>query len=181
MAWKTINGRRYYYKSERSSGRVKSTYFGAGESGSLMAEMVALERLERAADREEHREQREEFMAEETVVSEWFDGVQAVADAAMIAAGFHKHKGQMAEETDMSEVATQTANPPAVSKRKPPAPGPETDDLVKRAAKGDKSCLPAVRALLADGDRGESYRTRSARRPHGSARVSSRKRPERMS
>jgi hypothetical protein len=59
-----------------------------------MAEMVALERLERAADREELREQRDEFMAEETVVSEWFDGVQAVADAAMIAAGFHKHKGQ---------------------------------------------------------------------------------------
>jgi hypothetical protein len=30
--------------------------------------------------------------------------------------------------------------------------------LVKRAAKGDQSCLPAIRALLADGDRGESYR-----------------------
>jgi hypothetical protein len=68
--------------------------FGAGETGSLMAEMVALERLERAADREELREQREEFMAKETVVSEWFDGVQAVADAAVIASGFHKHKGQ---------------------------------------------------------------------------------------
>jgi hypothetical protein len=64
----------------------------------------------------------------------------------------------MAEETDLSEVATQTAKPPAVSKRKPPAPGPETDDLVKRAANGDKSCLPTVQALLADGDRGESYR-----------------------
>jgi hypothetical protein len=94
MAWKTINGRRYYYKSEREGNKVKSTYFGAGEVGTLMAEMVALERLERAADREELREQREEFMAEETVVSEWFDGVQAVADAAIIAAGFHKHKGQ---------------------------------------------------------------------------------------
>jgi hypothetical protein len=94
MAWKTINGRRYYYKSERVGGRVKSTYFGTGEGGSLMAEMVALERLERAADREKLREQREEFMAEETADSEWFDGVQAVADAAMIAAGFHKHKGQ---------------------------------------------------------------------------------------
>jgi hypothetical protein len=94
MAWKTINGRRYYYKSEGAGGRVKTTYFGAGEAGSLMAEMVALERLERAADREELREQRDEFMAEETVVSEWFDGVQAVADGAMIAAGFHKHEGQ---------------------------------------------------------------------------------------
>jgi hypothetical protein len=94
MAWKTINGRRYYYKSERVGGRVKSTYFGAGESGTLMANMVAFERLERAADREELREQREDFMTEETVVSEWFDGVQAVADAAMIAAGFHQYKGQ---------------------------------------------------------------------------------------
>jgi hypothetical protein len=94
MAWKTINGRRYYYKSERVGGRVKSTYFGAGESGSLMAEMVALERLERAADREELREERQDSEAEETAVSEWFDGVQAVADAAMIAAGFHQHKGQ---------------------------------------------------------------------------------------
>jgi hypothetical protein len=94
MAWKTINGRRYYYKSERAGGRVKSTYFGAGETGYLMAEMAALERLERAADREELREQREEYMAEETAVSEWFDGVQAVADAAMIAAGLHKRKGQ---------------------------------------------------------------------------------------
>jgi hypothetical protein len=94
MGWKTINGHRYFYKSERVGGQVKSTYFGAGEAGTLMAEMVALERLESAADREEIREQREEFMAEETAITKWFDGVQAVADAAMIAAGFHKHKGE---------------------------------------------------------------------------------------
>jgi hypothetical protein len=31
---------------------------------------------------------------EERAVAEWFDGVQAVADAAMLAAGYHKHKGQ---------------------------------------------------------------------------------------
>jgi hypothetical protein len=94
MAWKTINDRRYYYRSERVGGRVKSTYIGAGESGSLMANMVAFERLERAAAREQLRDEWEEFDAEESAVSEWFDGVQAVADAAMIAAGFHQHKGQ---------------------------------------------------------------------------------------
>jgi hypothetical protein len=59
-----------------------------------MAEMVALERLEKAAEREELREQREDFVAEEVAVSGWFDGVQAVADEAILAAGFHKHKGQ---------------------------------------------------------------------------------------
>ena len=36
MGWKTINGRRYYYKSEREGGRVKTTYSGAGESGLLI-------------------------------------------------------------------------------------------------------------------------------------------------
>ncbi len=94
MGWKTINGHRYYYKSERVGGRVETTYFGAGESGSLMAQIVAFERLERAADREQLREERLESDAEERAVSKWFDGVQVVADAALIAAGFHKHKGQ---------------------------------------------------------------------------------------
>jgi hypothetical protein len=64
----------------------------------------------------------------------------------------------MAEETQMSEVATQAPAPPAVSKQKAPAPGPETAALIKRASAGDKSCLPAIRALLADADRGEGYR-----------------------
>ena len=59
-----------------------------------MANMVAIERLERAADREELREEQNESDAEESAVSEWFDRVQAMADAAMIAAGCHKHKGQ---------------------------------------------------------------------------------------
>ena len=94
MGWKTINGRRYYYKPERVGGRVKTAYFGAGEAGTLMAQMVAFDRLDRVAEREKLREERQESDAEETAVSEWFDQVQAVADAAMIEAGFHKHKGQ---------------------------------------------------------------------------------------
>jgi hypothetical protein len=94
MGWKFINGHKYYYKQERERGRVKSTYFGAGESGSLMAAWVTLERLEKAAERERERQQREESDTEERAVSAWFDDVQAVADAVLIAAGFHKHKGQ---------------------------------------------------------------------------------------
>jgi hypothetical protein len=94
MGWKQINGRRYFYKSEREGGRVKSTYFGAGVDGSLIAEMIALEQLERIEEREREREEREESDAEEQSISDWFDGVQAVADAAMVAVGFHKHKGQ---------------------------------------------------------------------------------------
>jgi hypothetical protein len=81
MGWKTINGRRYYYKSERDGGRVKSTYFGAGEAGTLMAQLVAFDRSDRVAERERLREERQESDAEETAVSEWFDRVQAVAES----------------------------------------------------------------------------------------------------
>jgi hypothetical protein len=94
MGWKQINGRRYYYKSERDGGRVKSTYFGAGESGELISLLLLEDRAEREADRDQRRAEREEYEAEEKAVADWFDGVQAVADAAMIAAGFHKHKDQ---------------------------------------------------------------------------------------
>jgi hypothetical protein len=64
----------------------------------------------------------------------------------------------MAEEKAMSEVATKNAEAGAVSKPKPPDPGQETRELVKRASKGDQTCLPEIRALLSDGDRGRYYR-----------------------
>jgi hypothetical protein len=94
MGWKTINGRRYYYKTEREGGRVKTRYFGAGQSGLLVSLLDAEDRDERQAERRKRQAEREEFIAEERAVSEWFNSVQAVADAAMGAAGFHKHKGQ---------------------------------------------------------------------------------------
>ncbi len=37
MEWKTINGRRYYYKSERKGGRVKSTTAVLRQWGSILA------------------------------------------------------------------------------------------------------------------------------------------------
>jgi hypothetical protein len=94
MGWKTINGHRYYYKSRRVGGRIETTYFGAEEYGSLMAQIDAIDRLERAAEREKERDEREESDSEEQTIAGWFDHVQAVADAAMVTAGFHKHRGQ---------------------------------------------------------------------------------------
>ena len=94
MGWKRINGRRYFYKSQREGSRVKTTYFGAEEPGLLMSEIVAKEQLERAAERSERRAERESIESEDHAVSDWFDEVQAVADSAMESAGFHKHRGQ---------------------------------------------------------------------------------------
>jgi len=94
MGWKRINGREYYYKSERVGGQIKSTYYGSGELASLIAILDAEAREEREAERRRHRAEREGSEEEERTIAEWFDEVQAVADAAMIAAGFHKHRGQ---------------------------------------------------------------------------------------
>ncbi len=81
-------------KSEREGGRVKTAYFGAGESGLLISRMEAIDREEKDESRNQLRAEREEYLAEEKAVAKWFDDVQTVADAAMVAAGFHKHKGQ---------------------------------------------------------------------------------------
>src|SRR5262245_28141337 len=94
MGWKSINGRRYFYKCERRGDRVKTAYFGAGTDGRLMARVVAFERSEREANRERLREEREETATEERASSRWFDDVQAVANVAMIAAGYHRRKGE---------------------------------------------------------------------------------------
>jgi hypothetical protein len=61
MGWKTINGRRYYYKSEREGGRIKTTYFGAGESGILLSLLHLEDRAEREAEREQRQAEKEEF------------------------------------------------------------------------------------------------------------------------
>lgn len=57
----------------------------------------------------------------------------------------------------MSMTIVQESASGAVSDVKPPAPGEETDKLLKRAKRGDRSCLPEIRALLADGERGLGF------------------------
>jgi hypothetical protein len=94
MGWKTINGRRYFYRMQKEQGRVKSTYFGPGSAGAVMAEWVALERQERAAERERLREEREQSLAEERIIADWFDDVQIMVDAALVATGYRKHRGE---------------------------------------------------------------------------------------
>ena len=91
MGWKQINGRSYYYRSVREGGRVRSEYVGAGETASLIAQLDAIDRDERAVERQEWMAERDQADAEDREFAEWFDEIEAVADAAMFAAGYHKH------------------------------------------------------------------------------------------
>ena len=58
----------------------------------------------------------------------------------------------------MSDFANGSSGAVAVSKPKPPAPGQETTELLKRATRGEKGCLPEVRAILGDGEYGRAFR-----------------------
>jgi hypothetical protein len=94
MAFEERNGRLYYYRKVREDGRVRSEYVGSGEAASLWAAMTELDRADRESERAVRRADQERERAEEREVSDWFERIEAVADAAMFAAGFHRHKGQ---------------------------------------------------------------------------------------
>src|SRR3954454_9035555 len=94
MGWKTINGHRYYYRSRRVGKRVETDYVGSGELGFFMAKLEAYLRLNDAIDRWRDLDERDEADEEERYIAGWFDDVQTQADAAIVEAGFHKHRGQ---------------------------------------------------------------------------------------
>jgi predicted nucleic acid-binding protein len=92
MAWKTVNGRRYYYRSKREGGRVVTEYVGTGEVARLLSQLDTIDRDEREAERQAERAERERFDAEDRAVAVWCKDVEAVARVALGAAGYHRHK-----------------------------------------------------------------------------------------
>jgi hypothetical protein len=101
MGWKRINGNDYYYRSVRSGGKVVSEYFGGGEAAGLIARIEAIEREQKEALRHDEKTERERADREERELSEWFDRIEAAADLAMEAAGYHRHKGQWRRRRDV--------------------------------------------------------------------------------
>jgi hypothetical protein len=100
MGWKRIGNHSYFYRSRRQGGRVVSDYFGRGELGTLSARLAQLDRQERDEQRAEEKAEREAAEREERAIAEWFEAVEDVATAAMLAAGFHKHHGQWRRKRD---------------------------------------------------------------------------------
>jgi hypothetical protein len=63
----------------------------------------------------------------------------------------------MAEAEAMSGTENGNAEAVAVAVAKPPALGRDIGELLERASKGDQSCLPEVRELLADPESGPGW------------------------
>jgi hypothetical protein len=91
MGWKQINGRFYYYRSTREGDRVRSEYVGGSETASLFAQIVASEKAEREAERQQWEAERQQADAEDREVADWFESIEALADAVIVAAEYHRH------------------------------------------------------------------------------------------
>ena len=94
MAWETRGGRRYYYRKVWKEGRCFSVYEGGGP---LAALKVARDEETRERARRVSLDTRAELAALDAVDAmidrEW-QTVKAAAEAALEAAGYHKHKRQ---------------------------------------------------------------------------------------
>jgi hypothetical protein len=83
---------RYYTRSKKVGGRVVREYVGTGRVAELAAELDAIGRQQREAERAAWRTERAELEALDAPLDELNDLADLLAHAALLAAGFHRHK-----------------------------------------------------------------------------------------
>ena len=94
MAWEWRGGNLYYYQSEREDGRVRKRYIGAGEVAEMIAHADETIRRSRAERRERARTELEEARSLALAGAELHQAAEILARAEMVAAGYHRHKGE---------------------------------------------------------------------------------------
>jgi hypothetical protein len=88
MGWE----RGYYYRVRKVSGRVVREYIGAGRVAELAAQVDALERDKRHLEAQELRQKKAELAALDDDMKALSQATDLVAQAALLAAGYHRHK-----------------------------------------------------------------------------------------
>jgi hypothetical protein len=93
MGWESrARGGRYYTRSRKVGGRVVREYVGGGIVGDLAARRDAVARAERAAEEATIRGDRGRYGAAETSLTEVSEAVDLIVRAALLAAGYHRHR-----------------------------------------------------------------------------------------
>jgi hypothetical protein len=92
MAWETRKGRgRYYCRSKRVNGKVVREYFGKGWTALSVSALDELLRAKRAAASQSRREEKTELHELDAELRAISDAADLLAEAALLAAGFHQH------------------------------------------------------------------------------------------
>jgi hypothetical protein len=96
MAWERRSGRTYYYRKRRLGDQVISEYVGAGQLAETAAALDTLEQELRRAERAGW----ETRLALDARIDEVCDLLSTLAYAALLAAGYHQHRGQWRVKRD---------------------------------------------------------------------------------
>jgi hypothetical protein len=83
---------RYYTRSRKINGRVVREYCGTGKLAELAAEIDAIKRADREAEREARRAEKDELDALDDSVTELDEMADLLARAALLAVGYRQHK-----------------------------------------------------------------------------------------
>ena len=94
MGWEERRGRLYYYRSVREGKRVRKEYVGGGSFGQLIAQLDELERLQRKEEEASWREEWDRLQRSAEFLRELEEAAEILSRAQLLAAGFHKHKGE---------------------------------------------------------------------------------------
>jgi hypothetical protein len=100
VAWEQRGGNLYYYQSERVDGRVRKKYVGTGEIAELVAHADETIRRTRAERRERVRAELEEARGLASAADELNEAAEILVRAEMVAAGYHRHKGEWRRRRD---------------------------------------------------------------------------------
>jgi hypothetical protein len=91
MGWEQRGNHSYYYRKEREGSRVKSVYVGRGEIANMISQFQSgsslIEQLARQTSTANQ-------VSVDKAVLVFEQAIQLVTQAALLAAGFHKHHRQ---------------------------------------------------------------------------------------
>jgi hypothetical protein len=104
MSWETRGDHGpYYTRSTKRGGRIVREYVGCGDVAVIIAQADALKWEERQAQLAERQEKRAQDEALEAEIDEFCRLVEAAARAALLAAGYHPHKGQWRRRREQND------------------------------------------------------------------------------
>lgn len=141
--------RRYVYKSVRKNGRVTSVYRGHGSFVELTDELASCDRVEAKLKRMAKREQRQRTEDADRSFAKWFQSVELVARAALVATGHYQHHGsEWRRRSNVYVTVTETAGEVVAADKSLPGPDIPLKDILKRAEAGDLGARFRLRAIL---------------------------------
>ena len=94
MGWEQRGSESYFYRKERSAGRVRSVYVGRGEIAVLTARLDKMQREERDAQRGKERKEQQAVDSLDQSIDNLAQLTSTLTEAVLVAAGFHQHKRQ---------------------------------------------------------------------------------------